>query len=147
MVATGCQAESAAEPLCTMYVEPDAVLKLKENTPLVTCGDVNTRVPIGGLTVTVTTEEVAEIPPAVAMAFKAYDPADRLLALRVNGPLVSEPRVPAFKKNVTLVTVPLLTVALAVMPKVAGAVKTALLVGLVMLTEGTGGGGGAVPRV
>src|SRR5579862_3220439 len=114
--------------------------------PFVTCAELSVTAP-GATTVTFTAVEVAEIPAAVATAVNAYDPAGRLLAVTVNGEFVLEPRELVPTKNATLVTVPLLTVALAVTLKVAGAVNTELLVGVVMFTVGVGGAAGAVPRI
>ena len=60
----------------------------------------------------------------------------------MKGVVWADPNKLAPAKNETLVTVPLLTEALALMGTLAGAVKVAPLAGLVMLTVGVGGGGG-----
>jgi len=70
-----------------------------------------------------------------------------LLAVMPKGEVVAEPNEVAPLKNVTLVTVPLLTKALAVILMFAGAANTALLAGLVMLTVGVGATAAGVVRV
>ena len=94
-----------------------------------------------------TTAEVAETPAAVATAVSAYEFAVKLPVVILNGALVTDPKKVALPKNDTLVTVPLLTVALAPRWILAGAENTALLAGFVMLTEGGGAASGAVERV
>ena len=56
----------------------------------------------------------------------------------MNGAVVREASETPLVKKCTLVTVPLLTVAVAPMLTLAGAAKDAPLSGLVMLTEGVG---------
>ena len=57
----------------------------------------------------------------------------------------ADPNVTPLAKNWTLVTVPALTTALAVMTTLAGAAKTSPLTGLVILTAGAGGGPNGPP--
>ena len=58
------------------------------------------------------------------------------MAVRLNGAVKTDPNETPLVKNCTLVTVPLLTVALAAMFTFAKTGKTAPLAGLVMLTVG-----------
>ena len=61
-----------------------------------------------------------------------------MLAVKLNGAVRTDPSEMPLVKNCTLVTVPLLTVALAAMFTFAGATKTELLAGLVIVTVGDG---------
>jgi hypothetical protein len=94
-----------------------------------------TETEIGATTVMFTTDEVAETPEAVATADSEYEPAARLLKVRVNGGVVTEPKDEVPLKKLTLVTVPPVAVASAAMLTSAGAVKTAPSGGLVIVTE------------
>src|SRR5215831_9930664 len=92
---------------------------------------------VGATTVTWTTAEVPEIPPAVATALMAYVPAPRALAVKLKGAVWTDPHKVLLAKKETLVTVvPPLIVALAETVTSAGATKTAPLVGLTIVTVG-----------
>jgi hypothetical protein len=93
-----------------------------------------------------TTEEVADRPAAVATAFKEYDPGFGRLPVTVNGVVVACPSTVVPEKYDTFVTVPPLTEAEAFRLTLAGAAKTAPLVGELMLTVGEWAAG-AVERV
>src|SRR5687768_12307180 len=73
---------------------------------------------------------------SVAFAVRMYVPAGTLLHTNVWGLVRSSPSFVVPVKNSTLLTVPSLSVAFALMVTVFPVVKVALLTGLVMLTEG-----------
>src|SRR5580658_1112653 len=101
----------------------------------------------GETTVILITEEVAETPPAVATAVKAYGLAARLPVVMPNGATAAVPKELPLAKKDTLVTEPLGTVAVASIFTFAGAAKTAPSAGLVIVTIGKGPTAAGVDRV
>ena len=91
------------------------------------------------LTVMATAEDVVCIPLlSVARAVTLYVPAGALVQLKLHpsAPFVSWPRRFPFWKNSTVLTVPSLSLALAEIAMLAGALKDAPAVGLVIATDG-----------
>jgi amino acid permease len=88
-------------------------------------------------TLTVTALEVAfALWSSVALAVKEYVPGGGFFQVRLYGAVVSDPIKDVPAKNSTFLTVPSLSVALAVMVIVVGAVNVAAFAGAVMLTAG-----------
>src|SRR5687768_14168314 len=95
--------------------------------------------PVGvPVTVTDTADEVVVAPAlSVARAVNEYVPADTFVCVNEYGAVLSVPiNVPPLKKS-TLLIVPSLSEALALMVMDAGSVKVVPWVGEVMLTKGT----------
>src|SRR6267154_1547703 len=91
----------------------------------------------GSLTATGTPAETVVAPAlSVAFAVKEYVPAGTLAQAKVKGPARSSPNLVVPWKNSTLVMVPSLSVAFALIVTVEPVVKPALLAGLVILTTG-----------
>src|SRR5882724_9783270 len=109
--------------------------------------DADSEVMTGVTTLILTTDDVVEIPPAVATDLSATGPALKLLAVMLNGALWREPIKELFAKNATLVTVPPPTVAPAAIATFAGTAKVAPLAGLVTVTTGEGETTAGVERV
>src|ERR1041385_2569839 len=101
---------------------------------------------VGVTTLKLTTADVLEMPPAVATAFSAYEPAGNPFAIRLKGGLCTEPSGVVLLRKVTFVTVPPAILAIAPNLTSAGAANTAPAAGFVIVTVG-GTAVGAVERV
>jgi len=121
-------------------------VKLHELTPPLSMGSEMFKI-AGLITERFTTAEVVEISDAVATAVSAYEFAGNGAEIRMKGAVATEPcKMPLAKKS-TLVTVLPLTEASTTNFRVAGAAKTDLLTGFVMVMVGCGSAAEGVERV
>ncbi len=120
--------------------------KLNPKTPFVTCGK-EAETETGATTEIFTTADVAETPEAVAIAVSAYDPADKFDATTLNGDALTLAKITPLVRKATFVIVPLETVAAAEILTLAGAEKTVLVGGFVIVIEGPGATAAGVERV